>query len=74
MENKDPGDDVFDRLNVWNLTVLLFASLKYLNNCLLDFNSEWLPEEPDGGPHSQSVPYLQRLFHTPTAAGWNDQT
>lgn len=72
MENKEPDDDLFDRLNVsgtktlWNTVNpdLLKAALVSQSSVLLpDFYSEQAPPGADGRSDGQSFPYLQRLDH-----------
>lgn len=79
MENKEPDDDLFDRLNVSGtqplesnraVSKLLWSQSHVL---LPDFYSQQAPPGADGRPDGQSFPYLQRLDHPAGAAEGADE-
>lgn len=68
MENKKPGDDLFDRLNVGNwfyLTAIKFISTNLFS---LDYNHEQTLKRSNGRALSQSVPYFQRIQYATRTA------
>lgn len=78
MENKEPDDDLFDRLNVSDtrlesnpaVSKLLWSQSHVL---LPDFYPQQAPPGADGRPDGQSFPYLQRLDHPAGAAEGADE-